>query len=115
MVVIVCCFLFVFAALCCGLWLVYVSVSCVLPMKVTTMAIFIFLCVVSCRCFSRGFLVLVVMVVVAVMVVMVRMAGVRMFTAGLHFQSIFRLKFRAPTPRDNSKSRSLLRFFKTGQ
>ena len=112
-VVIMCCFLFVFAALCCGLWLVYVSVSCVLPMKVTTMAIVIFLF--SRMCLSSGFLVLVVMVVVAVMVVMVRMAGVHMFTAGLHLQSIFMLKFRAPTPRDNSKSRSLLRFFKTGQ
>ena len=79
------------------------------------MAIFIFLCMVSCRYPSRSFLVLVVMVVVAVMVVMVRMAGVHMFAAGLHFQSFFVLKFRDPAPRDNSKSRSLLRFFKTGQ
>ena len=100
MVVIVCRFLFLFVALCCGLWPVYVSVSCVLPMKVTTMAISILLFI--RMCLSSGLLVLVVMVVVAVMVVMVRMAGVHMFAAGLHFQSFFVLKFRDPAPRDNS-------------
>ena len=67
MVVIVCHFLFVFAAFCCGLWPVYVSVSCVLPMKVTTMAIVIFLF--SRMCLSSGFLVVAVMVVMVGVVV----------------------------------------------